>query len=41
MMLAGGLGIVLVLGLLVGLNALVWTRVVRGRRNRQPVPDAR
>lgn len=36
MMLASGLGIVLVLGLLVGLNILVWMRIVRNRRHRQP-----
>lgn len=34
MMLAAGLGALLVLGLLVGLNVLVWTRVMRGRRDK-------
>ena len=33
MMLATGLGALLVLGLLVGLNILVWMRVMQGRRH--------
>ena len=41
MMLAGGVGVLLVLGLLVGLNVLVWMRVTRDRRAGAAGSDAR
>lgn len=41
MMLATGLGVLLVLGVLVGLNVLVWMRVMRGPRDKAARPEPR